>query len=70
VASPDFGGNPSDQSSGTFYFPNAAVRLHGNPGTLASQLIADTLLTDGNVDLNITYNGGFPIQGHKIWLVQ
>jgi Flp pilus assembly protein TadG len=66
----DFGGNPSDRSTGTFYFPNATVNLHGNPGTFASQLIADKLTTSGNVDLNITYNGGFPIQGHKIWLVQ
>jgi Flp pilus assembly protein TadG len=70
TASPDFGGTNSDVSTGTFYFPNAAVRLHGNPGTFASQLIADTLQTNGNVDLNITYNGGFPIQGHKVWLVQ
>jgi hypothetical protein len=63
-------GTPGSTSTGTLYFPSAKVTIAGNPTSFGSQLIADTLHVQGNGQLNINYNGNFPIQGHKIWLVK
>lgn len=63
-------GNPGATSTGTLYFPSAKVTVAGNPTSIGSQLIADTLHVQGNGQLNINYNGNFPVQGHKIWLVK
>jgi hypothetical protein len=57
-------------NSGVMYFPAAHVSVAGNPTSTASQLIADTLDVQGDSQLNITYDTGFPIPRHQSFLVQ
>jgi len=63
------GKGSADSVNGRMYLPAAAVSLGGNPGTLGSQLICDTLSTNGHVAVNIDYTTLQPTS-HTAYLVQ
>ncbi len=62
-------GTPGASNSGVFYFPSAHLTIAGNPTSTASQLIADTLDIQGNTQLSISYDHGYPIPRHQSLLV-
>jgi Flp pilus assembly protein TadG len=70
-ASPDtLQGTSGITNSGTLYFPSAAVSLAGTPNAYGSQLIAGTLLVQGNAQTIINYDGRNPLPGNQVFLVK
>lgn len=62
--------NNTGQGSGTMYFPSAQVSITGNSTGYANQLIAGTLVIQGNAQLNINYDGRNAIIRHQAFLVR
>ena len=54
---------------GTYYFPTAHVEIGGTGIALGNQLIAWTLDMHGSGTFTIMYDGRFPVNGYKVWLV-
>jgi Flp pilus assembly protein TadG len=63
-------GTSGQTSTGTLYFPKAQVTIAGNPNSFGNQLIADTLVVQGNGQLNINYDGRNPTYRHEAYLVK
>ena len=66
----DINGTPNWQIDGTIYVPNGTVSVEGTPGTFANGLIAGSIETRGNADLNIDFEGQFPRLPRKVFLVE
>ena len=56
--------------AGTLYFPSANVVLSGNGDGFGNQIIALTISLSGNASININYNGAFPNNTNRVWLVK
>jgi hypothetical protein len=64
------GGNALSTITGSLYFPNNLVTLHGGGGTLGNQIIAFRVRLGGNAAMNVPYNGAFPVGPPKVFLVE
>lgn len=63
------GGNSLSSITGTLYFPNNFVTLHGNSPTLGNQIIAFRIRLGGNSAMNVPYTGAFPTAPPSVFLV-
>jgi Flp pilus assembly protein TadG len=63
-------GTTGNTTTGRLYFPSAQVTIAGTPDSVATQLICDTLVVQGNAQLNINYDNSLDIQRHEAFLVQ
>ena len=63
-------GTPDINNTGVLYVPDGNVSIAGNPTAVGSMLVCDTISIQGNGTCVINYNGVFPSEGSKIFLVQ
>jgi Flp pilus assembly protein TadG len=56
--------------SGTLYFPSCNLDLRGTGDGVGNQIIANTLSVSGNANLTVNYNGAFPNNTTRVFLVK
>jgi hypothetical protein len=63
-------GNSAMDLEGTFYFPAAALEIGGDGASLGNQIISYELYLHGSGNFDVDYNGNYPIQSNRSFLVQ
>jgi Flp pilus assembly protein TadG len=63
-------GNNNMNIQGTLYFPSANVDVRGTGASIGNQIIAWTMSLGGTGDVNVPYNGTFPVGQPRVYLVQ
>lgn len=56
--------------TGTLYFPNNRLDLRGTGNGFGNQIIANTLTVSGNSTVTVPYNGAFPNDRPRVFLVR
>ncbi len=63
-------GTSDMELEGTFYFPVAPLEIGGSGASLGNQIIAYELYLHGSGGFDIDYNGNFPVESNRSFLVQ
>jgi hypothetical protein len=55
---------------GTYYFPAANLEIGGEGVSLGNQMIAYTMYLHGSGSFDVAYNGNYPIESNRVFLVE